>query len=427
MRTSGSSRARRACKRHSWKGGYTASVQRSLIEPATRTAVRVAIVAAAVSLAVVPPAAIAVDDAASGRHDIAARAALEALSTADRASQVIMTSVPGTTLDRSTARRLRMLRPGGLILFARNYRSRDQLRRFDLTLQVAARAGDRARPMALVSVDQEGGVVKRLRDAPPTRSHPQLGRVDRVRFTRAQARDTARVLRSVGINMDLAPVADLDLGPRHVMGARSFGRAPVRVARHVVAFALGLRDGGVAASVKHFPGFGGATVNSDDALARVVRPRAQLRSDLVPFRAAVARDVESIMVSHGIYPALDRRRPASTSPAAYRLLRRGLGYDGVAITDSLHAAGFVAATGRGVAEGCVATIAAGADIALLTGTLVDAIRCRARILAAVESGALPQARLDEAALRVLLLKSRLGLLPPTAEAASTVSPQAPAG
>lgn len=378
-------------------------------DAAARSALRIAVIAGALALGMVPGSPAA--DPSADPHEVAARAALQRLSTVDRAGQLVMTSVPGTTVDAATSRRLRALRPGGIIVFARNYRSRDQLRRFDRVVQVAVRAGDPARPMAVISVDQEGGVVKRLHDAPPSRSHPQLGAADRVALTRRQALETARVLRSVGIRMDLAPVADLDLGPRRVMGERSFGREPARVSRHVVAFALGLRDGGVAASVKHFPGFGAASVNSDDALAGVARTRRQLDADLVPFRAAVARGVESVMMSHGVYPALDRRRPASTSPAAYRLLRAELGYQGVVVTDSLHAAGFGAAARMDVPAGCVAAIRAGADIALLTGSITDAIRCRARILAAVASGELSQARVDAAALRVLRLKSRLGLLP----------------
>jgi beta-N-acetylhexosaminidase len=220
------------------------------------------------------------------------------------------------------------------------------------------------------------------------------------------------VLRSLGVNMNLAPVADLDSGPRHVMRERSYGRSARVVARHAVAFVDGLQAADVASSVKHFPGFGSASVNSDDALATISRTTRQLRAaDLVPFRAAIQHGADSIMISHGVYRSLDRRNPASASPAAYRMLRTTLGYDGVAITDSLHASGFRRATRGTPADGCVRTIAAGADIALLTGSLVDALSCRARLVRAVRTGTLTQARVDEAALRVLRLKSRRGLLP----------------
>jgi beta-N-acetylhexosaminidase len=278
-------------------------------------------------------------------------------------------------------------------------------------VNTATTAGVASRPHALLSIDQEGGIVKRVPDIAPTRSAPQLGATDRVAITRAQGLATARALVSLGIPFDLAPVADLDLGPRHVMRARSFGSSPAKVARHVAAFATGLRAGGGATAVKHFPGFGGASVNSDDALAHVTRTRAQLVADLLPFRSAVAAGADAIMISHGVYTAIDRRHPASTSPAIYRLLRQDLGFDGVAITDSLHADGFRAATHVSIPEGCVRAIAAGADIALLTGPLRDAVACRASIVAAVHSGRITRARLDQAATRVLRLKSRLGLLP----------------
>lgn len=383
-------------------------------DPMVRAAARVAVLTCAAALAVVPASSISASAAElSDPADlVAARAALIQLKAIDRAGQLVMTSVPGTVLQGRDERQLRALRPGGVIVFASNYRSHDQLRRFNRAVQVAGRSGAAARPQLLVSIDQEGGIVKRIADIPPTRSQPQLGSIDRVATTRAQGRAAGRALRALGVNMNLAPVADLDIGPRHVMRERSYGRSPSLVARHVVAFVAGLQGVGVASSVKHFPGLGAASVNSDDALATIDRPVRQLqREELVPFRAAIAQGADSIMMGHGVYRRLDARRPASASPAAYRLLRTTLGYDGVAITDALHAAGFLRATRGTPADGCVSTIKSGADIALLTGSLSDASRCRTRIVQAIAVGQLTQARVDEAALRVLRLKARLGLLP----------------
>lgn len=389
-------------------------------DPLARAATCTTLLAGVLWLASVPASAAQTAAPADDPHVAAARRALSEMPLAERASQLITTSVPGTVLGTRSRETLRALRPGGVILFRNNYRSRSQLSRMVRSMQGAVRAGGAGRPRALMSIDQEGGVVRRISDAPPTRSHPQLGRADLPAWTRTQARRTAIALAGMGIHLDLAPVADLDVGPRRVMRERSFGSSPRRVGDHVVAFVDGLQEGGGAAAVKHFPGFGGALVNSDDALAAVSRSRLQLRSDLVPFRRAVRAGTDAVMVSHGVYAAIDRGRPASTSPAVYRLLRRDLGYRGVAITDSLHAAGFTAATRRSVVDGCVATVAAGADIALLTGTLRDAVVCRGRLVAAVRGGSLSRARVDAAALRVLTLKSRLGLLSP-------VSSSPPAG
>lgn len=340
-----------------------------------------------------------------------ARAALSRMPLADRVSQLIMTSVPGgPTLRPMDARVVARSRFGGIVLFADNYSSRSGLLRFTRSLQAADLGGDASRPRALVSIDQEGGVVKRIADAPPTRSAPQLGALDRPAVTRAEGRATAKTLRGLGVQVDLAPVADLDIAPRHVMRARSFGSDPALVGRHVAAFIDGIHAGRGAAAVKHFPGFGGASVNSDDALATITRTAPQLERDLAPFRSAIGARVDLVMVSHGRYTAIDRLRPASTSPATYRQLRGELGFDGVTITDSLHARGFAAATHLSVPFGCVRAIAAGADIALLTGSLKDAVACRSQLVVAARAGRLTNARIDEAALRVLVLKSRLGLL-----------------
>ncbi len=385
-------------------------MQSRTIERTARAAARAAVVAVACAVALVPPGVVAAGAPKPDPHLVAAEAALANMSLVDRAGQVLMTSVPGAMLVPRDQVLLRQLRPGGIILFGDNYRTRAQLTRLTRAMQVAVRAGDAARAGALISIDQEGGVVRRLHDAPPTRSHPQLGVADDVDVTREQGRATGRVLRAVGVHMDLAPVADLDLRPRRVMRERSFGSSPDLVTRHVAAFVDGLQAGGATGSVKHFPGFGGASVNSDDALATITRTRAQLELDLRPFRGAIEAGVESVMMSHGVFVALDRRRPASTSPAMYRLLRSVLGYDGIAITDSLHAAGFGAATRGGVVDGCERVLVAGADVALLTGTVPEAAACRARIVAAVRAGRLTRERLDEAVTRVLRLKSRLGLL-----------------
>ncbi|MCW2956629.1 MAG: putative beta-N-acetylglucosaminidase [Thermoleophilia bacterium] len=349
--------------------------------------------------------------AAPAADRIAAEAAYDRMSDAERAGQLVMSAIPGTTLRARDARTLAATRLGGVILFGGNYRSRPQLRRLTRAVSAAVVASDATAPRPLVSIDQEGGVVKRIAALPPTRSHPQLGASDRIGVTRAEGRAAAAGLLDVGVHLNLAPVADLDLG-RRVMRDRSFGAAPARVARHVRAFIEGSRSANGLTAVKHFPGFGGANVNSDDALAVITRSRAQLDTvDLVPFRAAAAAHVDSVMVSHAVYHGLDRRRPASTSPAAYRMLRREFGADAVAITDSLHAAGFRAAARVRPAGGCVSVVRAGADIALLTGSLADAVACRRLLVAAVADGTIAPARLRQAALRVLQLKVRAGLLP----------------
>lgn len=397
-------------------------------EPAARVALRAAIVAVALAAPIVPRPVMAAPHPAAASRDAAelaqARAALARLPLADRVSQLITTSVPGASIAPRDARVLRAARFGGVIVFSGNYRSMPQLRRFTHAVQLLTLDGDATRPRSLISVDQEGGAVRRIPGIAPTRSAPQLGAANRPALTRAQGRATGEALRALGIGLDLAPVADLDLGPHHVMRARSFGASPRLVSENVAQFTIGLHEGGVGGTLKHFPGFGGAVVNSDDALARIDRSVEQLADDRAPFVTANTWRADVIMMSHGVYTAYDRRRPASASPIAYRLLRsrQTMQYGGVAMTDSLHAAGFRAATGLSAPQGCVATVAAGADIALLTGPVADAVACRRLLLAGVASGAVTRSRIDEAALRVLTLKAHLGLLP-----AAGVSQPASAG
>jgi beta-N-acetylhexosaminidase len=206
--------------------------------------------------------------------------------------------------------------------------------------------------------------------------------------------------------MVLGPVADLAQGPNRTMAFRSFGEDPKRAAIYVQSTVGGMQTGGVSAVAKHFPGFGASTANSDEAVAYVDRSRDELLAqELAPFRAAIDASVDSIMVSHGIHRELGSTRPGTLDPAvATGLLRDELGFDGVAMTDSMNARGLREAWGDTVPRACPVAIAAGIDIVLLTGTIETARLCRVRIVEAVRDGSLPEERVREAAGRVIKLK-----------------------
>jgi beta-N-acetylhexosaminidase len=171
------------------------------------------------------------------------------------------------------------------------------------------------------------------------------------------------------MNVDLAPVVDV-VRPESALQAegRGFGFGARSASRFGAAFARGLREGGVAATAKHFPGLGASAVNTDDGPATVTSSRATMRGrELVPFRAAVVEGVPLVMLSHALYPALDRRRIASQSPViATGLLRGELGFDGVIVTDSLEAGAVLERSG--VATAAERSLHAGADLILLTGS-----------------------------------------------------------
>ncbi len=235
------------------------------------------------------------------------------------------------------ADRIREGRIGGVTLFARNVSSFEKTRRLIEALH--ALAPGRA-PLA-VAIDQEGGRVQRLRE--PWTLWPAMRRVgerDDLEITRALARALARELSDLGIDLDFAPVADVDSNPANpVIGDRSFSRDPERVAQHVGAFARAMQDAGIAACAKHFPGHGDTCEDSHTALPRIDCDLARLSEvELVPFRAAIEAGVASIMTAHIVVSGFDRELPATLSPRALACLRGELGYDGLVFTDDLEMA-----------------------------------------------------------------------------------------
>jgi beta-N-acetylhexosaminidase len=335
---------------------------------------------------------------AEGSDPVEARgeAAAERLGLRRQLGQLLVSSFDGAVMPEYIRRRLRAGETAGVILFSRNGGPAAHWRRLTGSLQRAAGGG------ALVMVDQEGGSVRTVSGAGPIASQPLQGGPAGVRRA---ARRGGRRLRSLGINVNLAPVADVAL-PGSVMATRAFAGDASAVAARTSASVRGLHDARVAATAKHFPGLGAAAVNTDDAPATITSTAGTLRGrDLPPFRAAVAEGVPLVMLSHALYPALDARRIASQSPAIVtRLLRGELGFGGVVVTDSLEAGAVLARSG--VATAAERSLRAGADLILMTGSaswndVFPRLLRRAR-----ESPALRR-RIGESAARVLALKRLL--------------------
>ena len=308
--------------------------------------------------------------------------------------QVVVLSFRGTTTPAYVLDALRGKRAAGVILFGGNIASPEQLR--SLTQALRRTAG---RP--LVAVDQEGGRVRRIPWAGPIGTEAQQAAAGAVRSDAAAA---ARRLRSLGITVNLAPVADVPSVAGSAIASRAFSSDPALVSAAVRASIRGWRSGGIAPAAKHFPGIGGASANTDEAVVRIMRSRAELgRVDLAPFRTAIAAGVPLVMVGHARYPAFDRFRIASQSePIIDGVLRNELGFEGVVVTDSLEARASLA-TGslEKVAE---RAIRAGADLLLLTGRgsyqpVYD------HLLAVARSDPGFRARVAESASRVYALKA----------------------
>lgn len=267
----------------------------------------------------------------------------------------------------------------------------------------------------IIASDEEGGRVTRLHAAAgsPYPAHAELGAIGDTAHTRTVAATMGRELRAAGIDAALAPVVDVHSDPRNpVIGPRSFGADAAEVARHGAAFVAGLHDAGLVCAAKHFPGHGDTRTDSHLALPVIDLDQDTLAGrELVPFRAAVEAGVDMMLMAHIRIPALDDA-PASASPAAYRLLREDLGFQGPAVTDALDMWAVANYTGagdtlEGAARGAVAALAAGADLLCLGNPATSGHddeemfrTVRDRLLDAVDTGDLPSDRLAAAAQRV---------------------------
>jgi beta-N-acetylhexosaminidase len=265
-------------------------------------------------------------------------------------------------------------------------------------------------PPLLTCVDQEGGVVQRVR-APATQWPPMLSLdAHPAPLDAALAEDVGRALgrelSAIGFDLDFAPVLDVHTNAANpIIGDRALGRDAASVIRRALAMARGLDKGGVIACGKHFPGHGDTVTDSHLELPRVEHDRARLDAiELAPFAAAAKANLPVLMTAHVVYPALDPDRPATLSPTIITGLLRGeLGYRGVIVSDDLDMRAI--ADHGGVGDAAVAAIRAGCDALLLCRDPAHQVEARAALLAA---GGAPgfRARLAEAADRVRELKAR---------------------
>ncbi len=285
-------------------------------------------------------------------------------------------------------------------------------------LAQAARADGRPWP-GLIGVDQEGGIVARL-GAPLTEWPTPLsyGAAGNVPLAKDAGRAMAAELAPLGFTVDFAPDADVTIGPADpTIGARSMSGNPDQAGQLAVAFSQGMQDAGVLPALKHFPGHGSVTVDSHQDLPVQPAGIADLEArDWKPFRAAVAAGVPMIMTGHIAVPALEPEVPASLSAPTYAALR-GMGFNGVAVTDALN----MGAVQKKYPGGSAATaaLAAGADLLLMP---TDVGQAHAAIVGAVAAGTLPTARLDEAATRVATMMTWHGRTASSADAPRGAAP-----
>ena len=326
----------------------------------------------------------------------------EDMSLRQMVGQMFVVSVGGTEPDYDVEKMIRERNIGGVLLFGYNMESYAQTRRLVSSLQQLSVRTEPAVPL-FVAVDQEGGDVAHAPWVSPQPAAAEIGARGNPREARVVAETMGRQLRRVGVNTNLAPVVDTGFGA--AIGSRSFGEAPDLVARMGAASVEGFERAGVVSAAKHFPNHGPATADSHEGLPVVRHDMAKIRAhDLPPFRAAVEAGVPMVMVGHLAYPAIDPERPASLSPTAIGVLREDLGFDGVVVTDDLAMDG---ATGGGTpARAAVRAVRAGADLLIVSSPPPQQAAAYDAVVAAVESGEVPRARIRASVERVMEVKEK---------------------
>jgi beta-N-acetylhexosaminidase len=319
--------------------------------------------------------------------------------------QKLVVRMDGTTPSASLLGRIKRGEVGGVILLGFNITTRSALVALTGKLRAAAAAG--GQPRLLIAVDQEGGPVKRIPWAPPTLSPPQMGRLASTTVAREQGAKTGAALLGLGINVDFAPVADVPGSTASFMyrAGRTWSFNASRTAYLADAFATGLESRGVIPTMKHFPGIGLATRNTDAYVVSIRASRAALAPGLRPYQRAIIHHIPLIMLSNATYTAYDAHYAAGWSKPIATLLRRDLGYTGATITDSLD--GTAHARGLTSAHLALRAAQAGTDMILITGSEATSRGVYATLLAEAQGGSISTTTLRASYDRILTLKAGL--------------------
>lgn len=333
---------------------------------------------------------------------------LNELTLEQKVGQLLMCGFHGQHADEQISHLIRDYHIGGVIYFRRNVHSVDQLTKLSAELQdMAAAAG--VFPL-MISVDQEGGMVARIDKEGMTQvpGNMALGATGNPEYTLACAQILGRELKSIGIDMNLAPVVDVNNNPLNpVIGVRSYGEHAESVAAHGVAAISGYQSQGIAATAKHFPGHGDTAVDSHLGMVTVPHDRNRLEQmELLPFRKAIEAGVDAIMTAHVMFPSIEPEPiPATLSCKVLTgLLREEMGFEGIIITDCLEM--HAISKPYGVAEAAIRAVEAGADLILVSHTLQEQVAALEAIVEAVRTGRVSEEVIHQAVERIMTWKRK---------------------
>ena len=350
-----------------------------------------------------PEGSDAAGEQAEEPDPIAARAQelLDGMTLEEKVGQMFIARCPETDAAQLAAD----YHLGGYILFGRDFKDKTAEQ---VTTDIQSYQGAAEIPL-LIAVDEEGGTVNRVSSNPNLRSSPfrspqSLYSEGGLELVRSDAQEKCRLLESLGININFAPVCDVSQDPADFIYDRTLGRDAQETSQYVAAVVETMAEEGMGSVLKHFPGYGNNT-DTHTGVAYDDRPYDTfLTSDFLPFQAGIAAGADMVLVSHNIVSAMDEASPTSLSPEVHRVLREDLGFTGVIVTDDLVMDGVRDFAGDD--EAAVLAVQAGNDLLCCTDfqTQVPAV------LAAVESGEITEEQIDAAVLRVLTMKLRLGIL-----------------
>ena len=341
----------------------------------------------------------------------------DTLTLEQKIGQLMIIGFDGIEAESGLLEKIRKYHIGGVVLFARNVHSPQQVAQ--LTNKLQQTAIENGNPGLFIAIDQEGGRVARLTEQTGFTEFPSamaVGATGDAENAYQMASAMAAEMRAVGINIDFAPVLDINNNPANpVIGTRSFSTDPKIVATFGAAFARGLQDNGILAFGKHFPGHGDTGTDSHIALPLVPHDRTRLgQIELIPFKSAISENFAGIMSAHVTFPAIDPNAgmPATLSHAVLTgLLREELDFQGLIITDSLEM-GALAENGFPSPVAATLAFAAGADVLLFNRDHTMHKQAFANLIQAVIQGKVSQEQLDSSVHRILEAKEKYGIIKP---------------
>ncbi|PHV71256.1 beta-hexosaminidase [Sporanaerobium hydrogeniformans] len=330
-----------------------------------------------------------------------AKEKLLTMSLEEKVGQLFLARCP----DVGAIEQIKNLKPAGYVLFSRDFKDKTKE---EVINTINAYQEASTLPM-LMAVDEEGGSVVRISSNPqlakaPFKSPQALEQEGGLEAIRQDAVAKAKLLKELGISLNLAPVADVTNEPSAYMYGRAFGKQALETAEYVVTVVKAMQKAKLASTLKHFPGYG----SNGDTHTDLVRDTRPLRSfkevDLIPFQKGIEQGVESILVSHSIVEAMDSEYPASLSSKVHKLLREELGFTGVIMTDDLAMEAISLFSGE--IHPAVLALQAGNDLILIS----DLEESCAAVLAAVKHGEIEEALIDEAVSRTLAWKYKMEII-----------------